>query len=893
MAAAAVAALALGCGDDGGAAAPDGGMGMGDAGALMDAGAVDAGPRPPAPTLSGTEPVSPSSVREVVVVGTAAAPGVVAVFGGADCGGGELGRDEVALDGAFRVTVTVPADAETLLSARALRGELASDCTPNALVYLHDGVAPEAPTWAGSDPPSPATTTRVTLNGMAEPGAEVALHLADDCGDGAVATAPAGPATGGFAFETGVEAGALTTFYARATDAAGNASACSAPLPFESLAAGNLPQPRFPPGRSLTDAASITVRGGVPDPSGVTGVTVGAVAATSDDGFATWAATVPLALGDNRLDIDVTRTGGAVLEDVAGLDVRREATILGEIGRIAYDAPRDRVLMVEPLGNRLVAVDVATGEASVVSSGDVGTGDPFMGPRDVAVDAANDRAFVTTRGRVIFEVDLRTGDRTVVSSTAVGDGVLGLDRPEGIAYDAERDRVIVTDQGTETVLAIDVDSGDRFELTGGFGVLSSPEGVAVDGDVAYVADSREDTIVEVDLVDGSRTILSGDSSAGLDLFNALDVAVVGSGDDTTILVADSVRNALFEVDPDTGDRSRPRSDVLPGLGGALGVAAGGTSDQVFAACGVPGWIVEVDRSATPARTPLPTPGLPATPSVGEAADVVADLAGGRFFVADQLGARVVEVTLASGARRVVAAAAEDTFDVPQGLAFDAAGAQVFVSGTDRDVVAVDLVADTASELGALGGSVSGAHLGIDWDADGDRVLFPNRGPAEIVAFDGDTGATTTVSGDAVGDGPAFRAPSGVALDAAGDRLFVVDQLDDRVVAVDLDTGDRTVLSGDGAGSGPNLLAVSGGAWDPVAEALYLNTGSSTDAIVAVDPTTGARTLVSDPDRGAGPVLGDSTGLDVLGDGVLLVSDRFRGGVYAVHVGSGDRVILAR
>ncbi len=76
-------------------------------------------------------------------------------------------------------------------------------------------------------------------------------------------------------------------------------------------------QPRvtiqFPPARSLTEAASIRVRG-TANGNGVAiaSLKVAGVEAVSSDGFAHWSAEVPLTLGDNTLAVDTVDVEGDV-----------------------------------------------------------------------------------------------------------------------------------------------------------------------------------------------------------------------------------------------------------------------------------------------------------------------------------------------------------------------------------------------------------------------------------------------------------------------------------------------------------------------------------------------------------------------------------------------------
>jgi hypothetical protein len=80
---------------------------------------------------------------------------------------------------------------------------------------------------SASTPGSPTASTSVTLEGTTEPGASVALFPTADCSGTPVGSGTA-DASGAFHLRAGLTPNAASTFYARATDAAGNTSHCSA-----------------------------------------------------------------------------------------------------------------------------------------------------------------------------------------------------------------------------------------------------------------------------------------------------------------------------------------------------------------------------------------------------------------------------------------------------------------------------------------------------------------------------------------------------------------------------------------------------------------------------------------------------------------------------------------
>ena len=210
------------------------------------------------------------------------------------------------------------------------------------------------------------------------------------------------------------------------------------------------------------------------------------------------------------------------------------------------------------LGGReafLVAVDFATGERTVVSDGFTGGGRPFAGVEALVVDGG--RALVVAHHAFapgesgIFAVDLASGDRSLVSSFERGLGPAFEDL-EDIALDGSR--VIVTDSESGGVFGVDLASGDRtilpgFRWSGGTGF---PTGIVVDGDRAIVIenDDSDSILWGVDLASGAQTILAfsevGEGPGWKDLID-----LVLDGD--RILVGRSI--GIYAADLATGNRS--------------------------------------------------------------------------------------------------------------------------------------------------------------------------------------------------------------------------------------------------------------------------------------------------------------------------------------------------
>lgn len=189
---------------------------------------------------------------------------------------------------------------------------------------------------------------------------------------------------------------------------------------------------------------------------------------------------------------------------------------LGGIGAIALDPDSNIAYVLDhaALGQReLIAIDLTNGERSVISGDTRGSGPNFNSGGHLVLDAANDRAF-TSHLRSLIEVDLITGNRSFISNqdSGIGSGFL-LNQINGLAYDGENGRVLVTDSINRVLVAIELGSGDRSVLSdseqGNGPGLSNPRGISlVPGeDQAYVHDRTEGLLL-VDLVTGDRSVIA-------------------------------------------------------------------------------------------------------------------------------------------------------------------------------------------------------------------------------------------------------------------------------------------------------------------------------------------------------------------------------------------------
>lgn len=186
------------------------------------------GSLPSTVTFLATSPVSPSRENRVSVSGEAAAGATVLLFDNAQCQGNPLGQGEVNASGFFLVQVTVPENAVTVFyAATETEANGRAACSTSSLSYIEDSTPPLPPQIGSSTPASPANNNAPVLSGVSEANALVSLFLDASCVSEPVVTVTA-DAEGRFRTEVQVADNSSSSFFTRATDRAGNVSACAA-----------------------------------------------------------------------------------------------------------------------------------------------------------------------------------------------------------------------------------------------------------------------------------------------------------------------------------------------------------------------------------------------------------------------------------------------------------------------------------------------------------------------------------------------------------------------------------------------------------------------------------------------------------------------------------------
>lgn len=165
-------------------------------------------------------------------------------------------------------------------------------------------------------------------------------------------------------------------------------------------------------------------------------------------------------------------------------------------------------------GDRLVAVNLGSGNRAPFSGGGSGAGPLFNAPRYLTTDTSEASLFLTDINLdAVFAVAVSNGNRTVISDAATGAGP-ALSAPQGIDVLEGLGQLVVADSDLDQLLGIDIASGNRVTLSGGGvgggPVLASPRGLVADATagLALLVDDSIDAVLVVDIVTGERLIVS-------------------------------------------------------------------------------------------------------------------------------------------------------------------------------------------------------------------------------------------------------------------------------------------------------------------------------------------------------------------------------------------------
>ncbi len=327
---------------------------------------------------------------------------------------------------------------------------------------------------------------------------------------------------------------------------------------------------------SNTTADRIHVRGRATATQALTGVRVNGVPATTTNGWQTWTADIPLSMGINTITVDVAVSVGAI----PGVDTVRVQRVASPAAMAVGNGPlfdgdlRNPIwyadgyyayVLVENRGgftdDVLMLVTLASGDRELFYDPEAfppwGYGPNLMTARSLAW-AGPENCLVADQGwDAVIRLEPLSGKGEDVTTLAVG---AAIDVPSGAAALGSPDVFLVANEGSHELVRVNVLAGTRTLVSGGatgsgpaFEPLTAV--VAASGNtMAYVADLNvTGRILSVDLGTGNRSVLSGGGAgSGPDLGRVYDL--VRDDARNRLLLTDS-SSRVFAVDLGTGNRT--------------------------------------------------------------------------------------------------------------------------------------------------------------------------------------------------------------------------------------------------------------------------------------------------------------------------------------------------
>ena len=203
---------------------------------------VTAGSPPPTtPTITDSDPNSPSSNNNPVFNGTTDPNTTIRLYSNAACttqiGQGSAAAFTSALEGTgVGLSAPVADNSTTQLRATATDAAANTSGCSAPFTYVEDSTAPTTPTITDSDPNSPSSNNNPVFNGTTDPNTTIRLYSNAACttqiGQGSAAAFTSALEGTGVGLSAPVADNSTTQLRATATDAAANTSGCSAPFTY-------------------------------------------------------------------------------------------------------------------------------------------------------------------------------------------------------------------------------------------------------------------------------------------------------------------------------------------------------------------------------------------------------------------------------------------------------------------------------------------------------------------------------------------------------------------------------------------------------------------------------------------------------------------------------------
>jgi DNA-binding beta-propeller fold protein YncE len=174
-----------------------------------------------------------------------------------------------------------------------------------------------------------------------------------------------------------------------------------------------------------------------------------------------------------RIDLTSMDAGGMpACEVVSGAAfpgcgaARGTGPVLGLATSLALDQANNRLLVGDFAFSAVMAIDLATGDRTIVSDLKRGGGEPLVRPHTIVLTSDGTRAMVLDEVlQAVVSIDLATGDRRIVAGQSSGAPAVAFDLPRGLALYEDAERALLIDEEQQALFYVDLVTGERVILS--------------------------------------------------------------------------------------------------------------------------------------------------------------------------------------------------------------------------------------------------------------------------------------------------------------------------------------------------------------------------------------------------------------------------------------------
>lgn len=499
-------------------------------------------------------------------------------------------------------------------------------------------------------------------------------------------------------------------------------------------------------------------------------------------------------------------------------------SISGAVSHV-QDLPNNRVLLTTRFNTELIAIDLSTGLRTVISSsgangGPVGSGPVITFPSAIIMDAVNNRVLVSDLLQTtVYAIDLSSGNRSILTDNSTGTGPT-LYSISTMSFDASNDRVIVFDRTVQSMVAIDLNSGNRTVISnweqGSGRLFEFAESMLLQEITGRILlnDAMLNSIFLVDTANGNRSTLSlGGHGTGTTSVGLASSVVWDANSNSALLLSG---NDILEVDINNSNQSLllegflAQPNGLNGMRKMISTTNGRqlltTSDQALATVNLVSGVTNNVSIGSPYSPDV---------SIGNGPDMVNPRAISQGFGNNQAyvagnstsggygqSDTIFSVDLNSGDRSIISSTTignGPVFNFASALMADSDRNQILVTDFYQNtLVRVDPVTGNRSILSGNGvgsGPVLSLPNSIQLDNDNGRALITNNLSHALTSIDLNSGDRSFISSQTTGNGPGLYWPESSALDSANNRVWIYGGgAVDTLYLVDIESGDRVIVS---------------------------------------------------------------------------------------------------